>query len=168
MPPHNRYEQFHLVDKQDHPIGQISRIKAHSSLVYIHRSICILILNNKFQLLLQKRSENKDTYPNYWTLSVTGHVSYGQTYFQAAKRELFEELNLKAPLKRLAKILLSLPNETEYSTIYQACILDTNIVPNSQEIVNISWVNISQLNDFSRKNLITPDALQILHRLHYI
>ena len=168
MPVDDHNEQFYLVDKRDRPIGKIPRSKAHSSPQYIHRSICILVLNNKSQLLLQKRSKNKDTYPNFWTLSVTGHVTYGQTYLQAAKRELFEELGLKAPLKRLTKLLLSLPNETEYSTIYQTSIVNTNIVPDFQEISNISWVDISQLNDFSRKNLITPDALFVLRALKYL
>ncbi len=168
MSQYNRNEQFYLVDKKDRLIGKISRSKAHSSSQHIHRSVCILILNNKSQLLLQKRSENKDTYPGYWTLSVTGHVTYGQTYLQAAKRELLEELSLKAPLKHLTKMLLSLPNETECSTIYQAVIANTNIVPDSQEISNILWVDISQLYEFTRKNPITPDALLVLQTLKYL
>ncbi len=168
MPVDNHNEQFYLVDKRDRPIGKIPRSKAHSSSQYIHRSICILVLNNKSQLLLQKRSKNKDTYPNFWTLSVTGHVTYGQTYLQAAKRELCEELGLVIPLKRLNKILLTLPNEIEFCTIYQAVVSSSKITSNRQEISSTTWVNISLLRLFVNQNSLTPDALQILTYLKYL
>lgn len=168
MPFDNLQEQFYLVDKNDHPQGPIARKKANSSPQFIHRSVCILIFNIQDQLLLQKRAPNKDTHPNFWTLSVTGHVTYGQTYLQAAKRELAEEMGLKAPLKRLTKMLLTMPQETEYSTIYQTKVTQNTINPDEAEVSSIKWVSIDQLPIFVKENPTTPDAVQILTYLKYL
>lgn len=35
------------------------------------------------QVLLQKRSARKDTYPNLWDTSCAGHLSAGETAIQA-------------------------------------------------------------------------------------
>ena len=43
------------------------------------------------QVLLQKRSMNKDAYPGCYDISSAGHLSAGQDYFEAACRELEEE-----------------------------------------------------------------------------
>lgn len=168
MDVNSQDELFCQVDKNDKLIGSVSRYLAHSHPKYIHRSICILVLNNKNELLLQKRSTQKDTYPGYWTLSTTGHITHGQTYLQAAKRELFEEVSLTSHLRRRTKLLLTLPNETEYSTIYQTKITSETIKFNPEEISDITWVNITSLPTFISQNLITPDALQILHHLQYL
>ena len=58
-----------------------------------HRSVHIwLFAGGKF--LLQKRKEDKDSFPGMWDASCTGHVDAGETYRKAALRELGEELGL--------------------------------------------------------------------------
>jgi isopentenyldiphosphate isomerase len=47
------------------------------------------------RLLLQLRSQSKDTQPGKWDCSVGGHVGYGQSYEQAASRETLEELGVE-------------------------------------------------------------------------
>jgi len=39
-------------------------------------------------------------YKSYWTGSASGHVDSGESYKDAAKRELKEELGIKLPLKQ--------------------------------------------------------------------
>lgn len=48
-----------------------------------------------YDVLLQKRSEKKDSHPGCYDISSAGHVDAGETYLEAAKRELYEELGLK-------------------------------------------------------------------------
>ena len=168
MNVNDQQELFCQVDKNDKLIGPIPRFIAHSHPKYIHRSICILVLNDKKELLLQKRSADKDTYPEYWTLSTTGHVTHGQTYLQAAKRELLEEVGLTNSLKRITKLFLPLSNETEYSTIYQTKIIFETVRFNPEEISDIAWVNITRLSTFISKKSVTPDALLVLQALKYL
>lgn len=114
-------EIFDLVDKDDKVIGKVKRWEVHKDPKLIHRSAIILVFNKKGQLFLHKRSKTKDTYPGYWTASACGHLKSGQTYRQTAIRELEEELGIKTiRLKRLGKVLLRMPQETEFQTIYKA------------------------------------------------
>lgn len=59
---------------------------------------------NGIELLLQKRAENKDSYPGCYDISSAGHLSRGEDYLPAAKRELFEELGISADNKDLIPI----------------------------------------------------------------
>lgn len=59
-----------------------------------HRSVHIWIMNDKQELLVQKRNPHKKTFPNLWAISTAGHVLAGESSLQAGIRELKEELNL--------------------------------------------------------------------------
>lgn len=45
-------------------------------------------------LLLQKRSKNKDSHPSCYDISSAGHILAGSDYMESAIRELKEELKL--------------------------------------------------------------------------
>jgi len=64
-----------------------------------HISSHVWIINDKKELLIQKRSANKTGYPNFWDASVGGHVSAGEDPLTSAIREIGEEVgvfNIKA------------------------------------------------------------------------
>lgn len=54
-----------------------------------------------YDLLLQKRSENKDAFPGCYDISSAGHLPAGQDYLTSALRELEEELGIKAEPEQL-------------------------------------------------------------------
>lgn len=65
----------------------------------LHGTVHIFIIRKReksFDLLLQKRSADKDAFPGCYDISSAGHVSAGQEYLEAAYRELEEELGIKA------------------------------------------------------------------------
>lgn len=61
-----------------------------------HRSIQIWLvqkmINGSVRVLLQRRSEYKDTHPNMLDVSCAGHVNSGEGLVESALRELHEEL----------------------------------------------------------------------------
>ena len=59
----------------------------------LHNEVAILIINNKKQVLLQKRSANKRFEPNKWSLCA-GHVGAKESLESAAIRELKEEVGI--------------------------------------------------------------------------
>ncbi len=93
-------EIYDVVDEQDRVIGRASRKECHQKQL-IHRIVHILILRSDGMLVLQKRSPRMDTYPNCITSSAAGHVAAGETYANAATRELEEELGLLARLQEV-------------------------------------------------------------------
>ena len=54
----------------------------------------ICIFNSKGEMLIQLRTETKDSWPGVWDLSVGGSSQTGDTSRSAAHRELQEELGL--------------------------------------------------------------------------
>ena len=62
--------------------------------------------NNKsgYDLLLQKRSECKDSNPGCWDISSAGHVEAGCGYLESAVRELKEELGIDALPEQLREV----------------------------------------------------------------
>ena len=60
-----------------------------------HRSVHVWLVDPKRSLVaLQKRSPNKDTFPNRWDISAAGHIGSGDESRPTAVRELAEELGV--------------------------------------------------------------------------
>lgn len=123
----------------------------------LHLAVEIWLLNNKNQLLIQKRSIHKDSYPNLWEVSCSGHVDSKESSLQAAKRELKEELGLSVQdqelifLKRFFEP--SVLNETyvnnEFKDLY---LIHTNKTLDQfhfpeEEISALRWIDLSELTE---------------------
>jgi len=59
-----------------------------------HRAVHIWVINNKGEILLQRRAPSKDSYPDFWDISVGGHLQAGDDLLLAAVREIKEEIGL--------------------------------------------------------------------------
>lgn len=92
-------EIFDIVDEKGIPIGEtIERTQAHEKGVR-HRTAHIWIVreqDGKAQLLLQKRSAEKDSFPGRFDTSSAGHIQAGDEPEESAIRELHEELGIRA------------------------------------------------------------------------
>ncbi len=94
-------ELVDIVDEQDNIIGKTTRQEAHKKGL-LHRTVHILILNSDGNIFIHKRSPKLTINPGLWTSSAAGHVASGQTYLEAAKRELGEELGVESELKEVS------------------------------------------------------------------
>ena len=59
-----------------------------------------------YDLLLQKRSKQKDSFPGCYDISSAGHISAGDEPLETAIRELEEELGIKAEPEQLKKVCM--------------------------------------------------------------
>jgi isopentenyl-diphosphate Delta-isomerase len=69
-------EDLILVDENDKPIDSLSKIEAHLKIKnnkYPHRAFSVFLFNDKNELLLQKRSSQKVTFPNLWSNTCCSH-----------------------------------------------------------------------------------------------
>ncbi|MBN1758340.1 MAG: NUDIX domain-containing protein [Chitinispirillaceae bacterium] len=71
----------------------VSRNKAHQKGLW-HKTVHIWFRNSAGELLLQKRSEKKESHPGLWDISCAGHVSAGDSSISASVREIREELGI--------------------------------------------------------------------------
>jgi len=97
-------EILDIVDEFGNPTGLIvERKKAHEEGIR-HRTSHVWILrkkDNKIQILLQKRSEDKDSFPGYYDISSAGHIPAGSSFEYSAIRELKEEIGVDATIDEL-------------------------------------------------------------------
>lgn len=92
-------EILDIVDKKGQPTGlTIDRETAHLEGVR-HRTSHVWILRRRHgevEVLLQKRSGTKDSFPGCYDISSAGHIPAGVDFVPSALRELKEELGLEA------------------------------------------------------------------------
>jgi len=168
MPIDDPNELFYLVDDQDNELGSISRQEAHADNTKVHRAVYVLVTNDKNQMLMQLRSMTKDLYPGIWALGCAGHVKYGQSYRQAAMEELQEELHIAPELFYVTKLLVKAEGESEYCDIFMCKIGDMPMDFDKDEITDVAWVPINEIQAFVEKNPLPPADMEVLRLLLYI
>lgn len=95
-------EYFDLLTEEGAPVGKKKeRHEVHkdgdwhgASRVWLVRKATDDNGIRQVEVLLQKRSEKKDSYPGLWDVSAAGHVSAGGNYLETAVRETEEELGI--------------------------------------------------------------------------
>ena len=81
-------------DNEGSPTGKnCTKQFAHEKGLF-HPTVHVWFYTNDHNILMQKRSSKKKTYPNFWDVSVAGHLSSGETIHQGAIREIKEEIGL--------------------------------------------------------------------------
>jgi isopentenyldiphosphate isomerase len=66
-----------------------------------HRTVHVWLRNQSGELLLQRRSLNKETFPGLWDISAAGHISAGDSSKEAAVREMQEEVGVSCTSEAL-------------------------------------------------------------------
>ena len=138
------------VDEDDRIIGPCLRGEAHR-LGLRHRSVHILVFNPEGELYLQKRSSTKDVNPGLWDTSAAGHVDFGESYDDSARRELTEELGIEIEsteiLKPLFKLEASEDTGWEFVQVYQLT-HSGELRPEPTEIIEGRWFGLTELENW--------------------
>lgn len=115
-------EYIDIYDENNNPIGEIKeKTQAHEDGNF-HRTAHVWIINDKNELLLQKRSSTKKSHPNCWDISGAGHIRAGENVINGAIRELKEELGVETEEKDLQYIATikstKNPKNMEFQYVY--------------------------------------------------
>lgn len=138
-------EIFDVCDEQDRVIGQLPRSAVHARRL-LHRAVHIFVFNSRGELLLQLRSKEKDEYPLCYTSSASGHLSAGESYEQAAPRELEEELGLRnCPLEWLHKFPAGPETSLEHTMLYRT-VSDAEVRVDPHEIVAATFHPVDEIS----------------------
>jgi isopentenyl-diphosphate delta-isomerase len=154
-----------LVDEEDSVIGTAT-LRDCLEKGLLHRAVDVLVLRTSGSILLQQRSKRDLWHPGLWTLSSTGHVRSGESYRNAAARELCEELGLRSPLWAITKLLLppftsrGLTEREWVSLFISKTDLTATIDP--VELESVEDVSLPQLRRILSGPRLTPDSKVVL------
>ena len=164
MPESESEEVFDVVDEEGKVVGSALRSACHSNPGLIHRSVHVFVMNPNGGIYLQKRAGDKDIQPGRWDTSVGGHLSTGESYETAAKREMEEELGLAAVPRFLYRYLWRSDRETE---LVQTYLLETEAVPvpDPGEIEEGRFFPLDEIDEMMGGDLLTPNLREEIRRL---
>ena len=154
-------ELFDIVDGKGTPTGEIvSRDEAHEKGIR-HRTAHIWVVRKtgeKWQLLLQKRARDKDSFPGCYDTSSAGHIQAGDEPMESARRELFEELGIAAEEKELdfagcfaieyEKVFHGKPfrdNEVAFVYVYSKPVEISELKLQAEEVESVEWFGVEEL-----------------------
>lgn len=102
-------ELIDVVDDHNKVISSVSEKELYQKNL-AHRIVHVLVFNNQGEIALQLRSKTKSFCPGCWSTSVGGRVQSGESYVEAAIREMKEEIGIELKLEKIADDLYIDPN----------------------------------------------------------
>ena len=109
-----------VVNANDEVVGTAQRKGIHKTGL-LHRSVHIFLMDPEGRIWLERRADNTDTFPDYYSSSAGGHVSSGESYMQGAEREALEELGINGlKLEQKHKLSASADTSNEFVMFYTA------------------------------------------------
>ena len=161
----NTMEIFDITDDSGIPTGKtVTRSEAHDKGIP-HRTAHIWIVRkdkDTYQVLLQKRSAEKESFPGMYDTSSAGHVQAGDAPLESAQRELHEELGIRAhegDLTFAGKFHIKYEmefhgkmfrdNEVAFVYVYEKPVDIDRLVLQKEEVDEVRWFDIEEVHEGS-------------------
>jgi isopentenyl-diphosphate delta-isomerase len=146
-------ELLDIVDENDTVIGRGTRKSVHGN-YQIHRGVHVFVINSTGEILIQKRSNEKNDRPGFLDASCGAQVTSGETYEQAAQRETKEELGIKVKkLVYIGKYKSFSERQREIRTLF----ITKNDGPfdiEKHEVEKVEFMTVRKIQKIIHKNLI--------------
>ena len=161
-----------IVDENNEPTRGATKQEAWKKGL-IHRVVRISIFDEAGRLLVQKRSTQKELFPGRWDNSAAGHVDVGETYEQAALRELSEELGLKGvKLHRIGDYYVEVTDDWRHMKRFTRSykIVLKNSLPSfhlpEDEVESVEWMDLAAVKKLVANNpgQVTDGLEQVISR----
>ena len=173
-------EFLDIVDASGAPTGEtVERTFAHQNGIP-HRTAHVWLTRKNgtgHELLLQKRSDNKDSYPGCYDISSAGHIPAGDEVIDSALRELSEELGITADAEDLidcGKRTIHMDavfygkefHDRQVSTVYLLKADPKEFCLQKEEVSEVRWFDITycidHLADPAFPNCLVEEELRML------
>jgi 8-oxo-dGTP pyrophosphatase MutT (NUDIX family) len=116
-----------------------------------HRSVAIVVTSSDGRLLIHQRAGHKDLFPGWWDIAAGGVLGPGETYDDAAHRELSEELGIDGELELVGAASYDDEHAREVCRVYR--------------LVHDGPYRFDD-GEIDRAMLVTPDELATLRAEH--
>lgn len=90
-------EMIDYVNEQDEVIGSAPRSEICAQKLR-HRIAHVFLYDREGNIALARRGKDVSYCPDHWTSTAAGHIGAGESYEEAARREMQEEIGVAIPL----------------------------------------------------------------------
>lgn len=149
-------ELLDVLDEDRNVIGVEDRSVVHEKGLW-HIHVGVWIMNEKGELLFQKRAINKKRNPNKWTRT-GGHVDSGETPIIGIQREVEEEIGVKIPQDKFELIsiekLESDKKNRQFTYNYFAYVnyKIEEYTMQEEEVSDLKYISIEEMEKLKREN----------------
>lgn len=147
-------ELIDIVDENNELTGQVEdRWIAYEKGLW-RRTVSCWIMNEKGEILLQKRAGDKRKNPNKWA-KTGGQVDAGETVEEAIFREVKEELGIEVPKEQIKVIDIHKSNDKNkrfsYNFIFVVNYKIEDYILQKEEVAEVKYVTIEEM-ELAKKN----------------
>ncbi|HEY7627219.1 MAG TPA: NUDIX domain-containing protein [Ilumatobacteraceae bacterium] len=154
-------ELVDIVDDADQVITTVTRAEMRRRRLQ-HRSVGIAVMSSDGRLLIHRRSDDKDIWPGWWDIAAGGVVTAGESYDDAARRELAEELGIvDAKFHYIGAARFADEQLAAIFHLYRV-VHDGPFSFDDGEIVEVRWVTLSELEAMRVTHRFVPDSFTVL------
>jgi len=147
-------ELLYRVMQDDSVIGPVDRNRAHMEAI-LHRSGIVFLVRSDGKVLLQHRSPLKQIFPNRFDSSCSYHVTFGESYEEAAIRELREETGISAPVAFLGKFSHQDKPENQIVAVF-VCKSDAGVTIDEAEAIDARFYSKEEVDRIVASGNVTP------------
>ncbi|MBI2656673.1 NUDIX domain-containing protein [Candidatus Woesearchaeota archaeon] len=154
-------EYVDIVDDDDNVIGKATW-KEMMDKSLLHRTSNVIVFNSKGKLFVHKRAATVRLYPSMYDIKIGGSVRAGESYEDAAKRELFEEVNIsEVKLIKLFKLKSRRKENNVNRTVFK-CVYDGKLRLDKSEVSDGSFANLDEIKKLLDNGKLSPSAVDVL------
>jgi 8-oxo-dGTP pyrophosphatase MutT (NUDIX family) len=129
----------------------------------LHRCTYVIVLNERGELYVHRRTETKDVYPGYLDVCAGGVNAAGESYDECAARELEEELGVEAkPVFRFLHRYRG-PSDRVWGAAYDVR-WDGPMRWQPEEVVWGDSVALDEVEAMAARDSFCPDGLEVFRR----
>lgn len=153
-------ELVEVVDRDERVVKVVPRAEMRRSNL-AHRATYIMVFHSSGALLAHQRASWKDIWPSRWDLAFGGVCAVGESWADAAARELAEEAGIVAPLTALSKVEFESAETKVFGRLYETT-HDGPFEFADGEVVDHCWVPVAQLDEWADGRPLCDDTRAIV------
>ncbi|MFE7181285.1 NUDIX hydrolase [Streptomyces erythrochromogenes] len=156
-------ELVERVDDQDRVLGAVVSRRQAIQEGWLHRVAATVCRDERGRILVHRRSEQLTRFPGFYEIVVGGAVDVGESYEEAASRELAEELGIQV-LPRLLFTFLNRSGLSPHWLGVHEAVVPNAVVPDPDEVAWHSWLSEPELRSALLEWRFTPDSNEAFSR----
>ena len=179
-------ELLDILGEDGTPSGVVQERDTAHMLGLLHATVHMWVVrktaSGKWEVLLQRRSRNKDSNPGCWDISSAGHIAAGDEKLPAAVRELKEELGITADASELLPVGFTRrktdkpfygkmwpDHQISHIYIYRGNVDETKLSLQASEVETVKWYDLEDVirmteGDAAFPNCLNPEELRMIEK----